>query len=69
MVVVTDRRDGNQHGSRPGNADRRRARKLAEVFGDILPETTSDDRVSDENRESDPERWYRENRPPHHGSD
>jgi hypothetical protein len=34
------------------------------VFGDVLPDTTSDERGgSAEDRES----WYRENRPPHHG--
>lgn len=47
-------------------ASRRSARRrIAEVFGEVLPETTSDER--------DPQRgpamsedWYRENRPPHH---
>ena len=41
-------------------------RLLDEIFGDVLPETTGDER--------DPggdagysEQWYRENRPPHHG--
>jgi hypothetical protein len=41
-------------------------RRLAEVFGDVLPETTSDERgggASPDDREA----WYRENRPPHHG--
>ena len=48
-------------------ADRR---TLDEVFGDVLPDLTQDemddrpDRVADE---ADLERWYRENRPPHHG--
>ncbi|MDR7301386.1 hypothetical protein [Haloactinomyces albus] len=65
---MTDRRDGNQHGSSPDNTGHHRARKLTEVFGDILPETTSDDRVVGENGESESERWYHENRPPHHGS-
>ncbi|MFJ6669814.1 hypothetical protein ACIQMJ_01755 [Actinosynnema sp. NPDC091369] len=40
-----------------------RRRRLAEVFGDVLPDTTSDDphpTVRDD-------RWYEENRPPHHG--
>ncbi|QGK68651.1 hypothetical protein GIY23_02955 [Allosaccharopolyspora coralli] len=48
-----------------------RARRLAEVFGDVLPDTTSDERRSgstgDEPEGRDEsERWYRENRPPHH---
>ncbi|WP_114453328.1 hypothetical protein [Halopolyspora algeriensis] len=48
--------------------EHRSARRLAEVFGDLLPETTSDERSSGERSGSDPEEWYRENRPPHHGS-
>ncbi|GAA0512312.1 hypothetical protein GCM10009545_12900 [Saccharopolyspora thermophila] len=40
-----------------------RRRKLAEIFGDVLPDTTSDDRAESG---GDAERWYRENRPPHH---
>lgn len=63
-----------------------RAQWLREVFGDVLPETTSDergdarDRQTDErdagdrdagdldagDRDAERERWYRENRPPHH---
>ena len=38
---------------------------LPEVFGDVLPETTGDERHI--TRRSDDEQWYRENRPPHHG--
>ncbi|MGW6935632.1 hypothetical protein ACWGE0_36630 [Lentzea sp. NPDC054927] len=45
-----------------------RRRRLAEVFGDVLPETTSDERGSASGDGSgDREAWYRENRPPHHG--
>ena len=43
-------------------------RKLDEVFGDVLPDVTSDeldDRA--ENADRDADRWYRDNRPPHHG--
>jgi hypothetical protein len=43
-----------------------RRRRLAEVFGEVLPDTTRDDRAprdADQDRES----WYRANRPPHHG--
>jgi hypothetical protein len=46
-------------------AERERRRRLAEIFGDVLPETTSDDRP-DRTTGGDEERWYRENRPPHH---
>ncbi|GAB2658598.1 hypothetical protein GCM10027271_16600 [Saccharopolyspora gloriosae] len=51
--------------------ERQRRRRLAEIFGEVLPQTTSDersegpDRREGDQRETD--RWYRENRPPHHG--
>jgi len=43
-------------------------RTLDEVFGEVLPVITSDeldDRADDADRDAD--RWYRDNRPPHHG--
>ncbi|MDI2031931.1 hypothetical protein QFW96_25130 [Saccharopolyspora sp. TS4A08] len=46
-------------------AERDRRRRLAEIFGDVLPETTSDDRPEPSSA-STRESWYRENRPPHH---
>ncbi|MEU5849796.1 hypothetical protein [Saccharopolyspora shandongensis] len=55
----------NDSGKTPDPAERERRRKLAEVFGDVLPEATSDDRP-DRAPAGDDERWYRENRPPHH---
>lgn len=45
----------------------RRQRKLAEVFGDVLPDATSDERSDEPGGSTESERWYRENRPPHHG--
>ncbi|GAA4851101.1 hypothetical protein [Saccharopolyspora rosea] len=48
---------------RAGEAERRR--RLAEIFGDVLPDATSDDRP-DRAPAPDSDRWYRENRPPHH---
>ncbi|WP_406601610.1 hypothetical protein [Lentzea miocenica] len=55
--------------SKPADDDAvARRRRLAEVFGDVLPETTSDERGSASGDGSgDREAWYRENRPPHHG--
>ncbi|MFD4194225.1 MULTISPECIES: hypothetical protein [Amycolatopsis] len=41
-------------------------RKLDEIFGEVLPETTSDEREP-ERPARDEDAWYRENRPPHHG--
>lgn len=48
-------------------AAERRAR-LTEVFGDVLPDTTRDERDPDVRREQDPEEWYHSQIPPHHGS-
>ncbi|GGM82064.1 hypothetical protein GCM10012275_60870 [Longimycelium tulufanense] len=39
--------------------------RLRAVFGEVLPETTNDERTP-EKPESDTDTWYRENRPPHH---
>jgi hypothetical protein len=47
-------------------AEAARRRRLAEVFGEVLPESTTDDR-SPEEGDTEREAWYRENRPPHHG--
>ncbi|GHF01224.1 hypothetical protein GCM10017786_37790 [Amycolatopsis deserti] len=41
-------------------------RKLEEIFGEVLPDTTSDEREP-ERPPHDEDAWYRENRPPHHG--
>jgi hypothetical protein len=39
---------------------------LDEIFGDVLPETTGDERGSGSPDEGYSEEWYRDNRPPHH---
>jgi hypothetical protein len=44
-----------------------RRRRLAEVFGDVLPEATGDDRPESGSPAGADDRWYTENRPPHHG--
>jgi hypothetical protein len=53
----------------PGeDEDKRRSarrRRVDDIFGDVLPETTSDEREP-ERRTPDPDSWYLENRPPHH---
>ncbi|MFF0144076.1 hypothetical protein ATK36_4266 [Amycolatopsis sulphurea] len=48
---------------RPQVSEVQRRRRLDEVFGDVLPETTSDERGRDRDT---PDSWYLENRPPHH---
>jgi hypothetical protein len=63
---MTAPRDKN----RPETAAERRAR-LDRVFGDVLPETTRDERDPDAPRSEDPdpgEDWLRAQVPPHHGS-
>jgi hypothetical protein len=51
--------------------DWKRKRRLAEIFGDALPETTSDERdpgaSSGTSGESASERWLKSQVPPHHG--
>lgn len=45
-----------------------RRRRIAEVFGDVLPDTTRDERdpdATDERRDGDT--WLRAQVPPHHG--
>jgi len=50
--------------------DWKRRRRLAEVFGDVLPDTTADERDPAEGAQGSAERgdtWLREQVPPHHG--
>lgn len=50
-------------------AEWKRRRRLAAVFGDVLPDTTSDERDADATAGSDDaqDRWLRNQVPPHHG--
>jgi hypothetical protein len=58
---VTERSEQEQ-------ADWERRKRRAEVFGDAMPETTSDERDPEaRERESTGDRWLREQVPPHHG--
>ncbi|WP_298175846.1 hypothetical protein [Saccharomonospora sp.] len=58
----------NHNGGQSGK-DRRestkRRRLLDEVFGEVLPDTTRDERRLGSTNTL-PDDWYRENRPPHH---
>jgi hypothetical protein len=50
--------------------DWQRKRRLAEVFGDVLPDTTADERDPAENAGNAAERsdtWLKAQVPPHHG--
>lgn len=51
-------------------ARRERQRRLAEVFGEVLPAQTSDDRDPPQHEQDDEdghEAWLRRQVPPHHG--
>lgn len=62
---------GADDGDRPVETDWERRRRLAAVFGDVLPDTTSDERDPEgrpRDRGDDPgEAWLRAQVPPHHG--
>jgi hypothetical protein len=56
--------------SRPQESAWERRKRLAEVFGDTLPDTTSDARDPDATAPSDEdlgETWLKAQVPPHHG--
>ena len=40
--------------------------RLDLVFGDVLPDSTSDDRPGPERESDERDQWLRDNRPPHH---
>ncbi len=49
-------------------SDWERKRRIAEVFGDVLPESTSDDRDPGSGpSEPADEAWLKSQVPPHHG--
>ncbi|MEU4648714.1 hypothetical protein ACIO14_10185 [Nocardia fluminea] len=58
-------------GREPASADELRrkaaeAARLARIFGDVLPETTGDER-GEGSRGSGTDEWLRSQVPPHHG--
>ncbi len=60
---------GDVGGQKPRD-EAERKKRLAEVFGDVLPDTTSDERddaPSGHAEESARDEWYRDQVPPHHG--
>lgn len=44
-----------------------RRRRLAEIFGDVLPEQTSDDTAEPKTEPDGTDEWLRRQVPPHHG--
>jgi hypothetical protein len=51
----------------PAEPDWARRRRLAAVFGDVLPETTGDERAPRDEDGDRGEEWLRRQVPPHHG--
>ena len=52
----------------PAEPEWQRRKRLAAVFGDVLPDTTSDERDPDAgDAEAAGEAWLRAQVPPHHG--
>ena len=54
----------------PDGPDWKTRKRLAAVFGDVLPETTDDERDTGGSGDADEEaqdRWLRGQVPPHHG--
>ena len=59
---------GSQDADPQPETDWERRQRLAAVFGDVLPEETSDDRPADAPKgEGKGDDWYRDQVPPHHG--
>lgn len=50
----------------PAEEEWRRKRRLAEIFGEVLPETTGDDREGRVASDAG-EDWLKSQVPPHHG--
>jgi hypothetical protein len=66
LSINTSWETGGMSGQqRDPKASSEQRRRVDEIFGDVLPETTSDERDPDR-RTGLPDDWYRENRPPHH---
>jgi hypothetical protein len=49
---------------RPARPPKKRP-SIADVFGDVLPDVTSDERTPEPGTPS-ADTWYQDNRPPHH---
>jgi len=66
---VSQPKDDDPKAGTPPEPDWKRKARLARIFGDALPETTSDERDPGERGEArDSDAWLRAQVPPHHGS-
>jgi hypothetical protein len=59
--------DESRDAAAPAETAWERRRRLAAVFGDVLPEGTRDDRDDSGGDEARGEEWLRRQVPPHHG--
>lgn len=69
----TDEQSSDQQSrdAKTAGSEWERKRRLAEIFGDVLPATTGDERDPGESparKESAQDAWLRSQVPPHHGS-
>lgn len=69
---MTDETPGESRAGEPTARERaERRRRLAEIFGEVLPEQTSDDadsgRAERRTEEQAQEDWLKRQVPPHHG--
>ena len=54
--------------TRKAESDQARRRRIAAVFGEVLPDTTSDEReAGSPDERGDGDSWLRAQVPPHHG--
>ena len=58
---------GQTPSAEPAESDWETKRRLAEIFGDVLPSTTRDERDEKKPGDSGSEDWLRRQVPPHHG--
>nr|WP_167479828.1 MULTISPECIES: hypothetical protein [Nocardia] len=57
----------NSDDPRPAQRRARDAARLARIFGDTLPDTTSDERGPEPDTAGSSDDWLRSQVPPHHG--
>lgn len=61
--------DHSSESPEPSVTTRTDRRRIDEIFGDVLPDVTGDERDVRQasERVTEDDRWYLDNRPPHHG--
>jgi hypothetical protein len=62
-----ERDDAEPSASDAGEPEWVRRRRLARIFGDVLPETTRDERDERGERPQSSDDWLKSQVPPHHG--